>query len=83
MRSKLSNRQSLHLRRRDNRHHHPHFRVYRRLRRDRPADRQFTYDAAGNLLTVSDGSETHTYTYGDESWKDLLTAYDGHAGPSW
>ena len=39
----------------------------------------FTYDAAGNLLTVSDGSETHRYTYGDESWKDLLTAYDGHA----
>ena len=44
---------------------------------------QFTYDAAGNLLTASDGSETHSYTYGDESWKDLLTAYDGHAGPSW
>ena len=43
----------------------------------------FTYDAAGNLLTASDGSKTHTYTYGDESWKDLLTAYDGHAGPSW
>ena len=39
----------------------------------------FTYDAAGNLLTASDGTETHRYTYGDESWKDLLTAYDGHA----
>ena len=39
----------------------------------------FTYDGAGNLLTASDGSESHTYTYGDADWKDLLTAYDGHA----
>ena len=39
----------------------------------------FTYDDAGNILTASDGSQTHTYTYGDSSWKDLLTAYDGHA----
>ena len=39
----------------------------------------FTYDDAGNILTASDGSQTHTYTYGDASWKDLLTAYDGHA----
>ena len=39
----------------------------------------FTYDDAGNILAASDGSQTHTYTYGDASWKDLLTAYDGHA----
>ena len=39
----------------------------------------FTYDGAGNLLTASDGNESHTYTYGDADWKDLLTAYDGHA----
>ncbi|HIT33990.1 MAG TPA: DNRLRE domain-containing protein, partial [Candidatus Faecousia intestinigallinarum] len=39
----------------------------------------YTYDGAGNLLTASDGNATHTYTYGDPDWKDLLTAYDGHA----
>ena len=39
----------------------------------------YTYDDAGNILTASDGSSSHTYTYGDAQWKDLLTAYDGHA----
>lgn len=39
----------------------------------------YTYDDGGNILTASDGSSSHTYTYGDAQWKDLLTAYDGHA----
>ena len=37
----------------------------------------YTYDGAGNLLTASNGTATHSYTYGDASWKDLLTAFDG------
>ena len=37
----------------------------------------YTYDGAGNILTASDGTTTHSYTYGDASWKDLLTAFDG------
>ena len=44
-----------------------------------PAPGFNTYDDAGNILTASDGSSSHTYTYGDAQWKDLLTAYDGHA----
>ena len=39
----------------------------------------YTYDTTGNILTSSDGEATHTYTYGDAEWKDLLTAYDGEA----
>ena len=39
----------------------------------------YTYDTVGNILTSSDGEATHTYTYGDAEWKDLLTAYDGEA----
>ncbi|MBR0040901.1 MAG: RHS repeat protein [Oscillospiraceae bacterium] len=39
----------------------------------------YTYDGAGNLLTKSSGGVTDTYTYGDSGWKDLLTAYNGHA----
>ena len=39
----------------------------------------YTYDTFGNLRTASDGSTTHSYTYGDAEWRDLLTAYDGHA----
>ena len=39
----------------------------------------YTYDGAGNILTASDGTATHSYTYGDASWKDLLTAFDGQA----
>ena len=37
----------------------------------------YTYDTVGNLLTSSDGETTHTYTYGNTDWRDLLTAYDG------
>ncbi len=33
----------------------------------------------GNILTASDGTASHTYTYGDAVWQDKLTAYDGHA----
>ena len=35
----------------------------------------YTYDGAGNILTANG----HTYTYGDATWKDLLTAYDGNS----
>ena len=48
----------------------------------------YTYDTAGNLLTVeegtvnSDGTITktaiQTYTYGTGDWKDLLTAVNGN-----
>ena len=39
----------------------------------------YGYDSAGNLLskTKTTGSGTDTYTYGDSTWKDLLTAYNG------
>ena len=37
----------------------------------------YTYDGAGNILTASDGTATHSYTYGDTDWKDLLTAFNG------
>ena len=44
----------------------------------------YTYDTAGNLLTVSQkkGNTTtllQTYTYGDAQWHDLLTAVNGQA----
>ncbi|MGM9669456.1 MAG: RHS repeat-associated core domain-containing protein, partial [Faecousia sp.] len=35
----------------------------------------YAYDAAGNLLTANG----NTYTYGNASWADLLTAYNGHS----
>ncbi len=35
----------------------------------------YTYDGAGNILTANG----HTYTYGDATWKDLLTAFDGQS----
>ena len=38
-----------------------------------------TYDTAGNILTAQNATGTHTYTYGNADWRDLLTAYDGHA----
>ena len=46
----------------------------------------YTYDTAGNLLTVSQkkGDTTtllQTYTYGDAQWHDLLTAVNGQAIP--
>ena len=37
----------------------------------------YTYDTAGNILTFNNGISSHTYTYGNADWKDLLTAVDG------
>lgn len=37
----------------------------------------YTYDARGNILSKNISGQTVTYTYGDSTWKDLLTAYDG------
>ena len=47
----------------------------------------WTYDDAGNILSrteyayttgdLGEATDTVGYTYGDESWGDLLTAYDG------
>ena len=54
----------------------------------------YTYDAAGNITAVkefeyttaasstladSDASSIKTYTYGDASWGDLLTSYNGQS----
>ena len=39
----------------------------------------YTYDGAGNLLTANKAGTSHSYTYGNSNWKDLLTAYDGTA----
>ena len=43
----------------------------------------YTYDLSGNILSVdvitAEGTTTHTYTYGNAEWTDLLTAYDGQA----
>ena len=50
----------------------------------------YDYDTAGNLRSVTSnfylGGEivtgetvTHTYSYDDADWADLLTAYDGHS----
>ncbi len=36
----------------------------------------YTFDTYGNIRSVS-GAESHTYTYGDSNWLDLLTVYDG------
>ena len=48
----------------------------------------WTYDNAGNIKTrkeyayttgtVGTATDTVNYTYGESSWKDLLTAYDGN-----
>ena len=47
---------------------------------------KYYYDNAGNLTSwkIQDDSGTstkvsHTYTYGDSDWKDLLTAFDGQS----
>ena len=37
----------------------------------------YTYDKVGNILTANKDGVAHTYTYGDNSWGDLLTKYDG------
>ena len=39
----------------------------------------FTYDDNGNILQKTLDGTTDTYTYGDSSWGDLLTAYNGNA----
>lgn len=49
----------------------------------------YTYDDGGNILTKKEYSyttgtlgtvlDTITYGYGDSTWKDLLTSYDGQA----
>ena len=49
----------------------------------------YTYDNGGNILTKKEYSyttgtlgtvlDTITYGYGDSTWKDLLTSYDGQA----
>ena len=39
---------------------------------------KYTFDTYGNIRSVS-GAETHTYTYGNSQWLDLLTAYDGQS----
>ena len=36
----------------------------------------YTYDTYGNIHSVT-GGESHTYTYGNNEWRDLLTTYDG------
>ena len=36
----------------------------------------YSYDTYGNIRSVS-GTESHTYTYGNSEWRDLLTKYDG------
>ena len=40
----------------------------------------YTYDTAGNLLTVKkNGTTTQTYTYSTGNWKDQLTAINGNS----
>ena len=44
----------------------------------------YTIDTAGNIRSVETtinnvSSGTVSYTYGNSTWADLLTAYDGHA----
>ena len=54
-----------------------------------PVTTTYTYDTAGNILSVTSNSATLTYTYGDANWRDLLTAvggttisYDGSGNPT-
>ncbi len=37
----------------------------------------YSYDTYGNIRSASNGTTTHTYTYSDDDWLDLLTAYNG------
>jgi RHS repeat-associated protein len=37
----------------------------------------YTYDNAGNITKAVKDGVTYNYTYGDSTWKDLLTAYNG------
>ena len=36
-----------------------------------------TYDTCGNRVSSQNKLGSHTYTYGNSDWKDLLTAFDG------
>ena len=54
-----------------------------------PVTYSYSYDTAGNILSVTADSATLTYTYGDSNWRDLLTAvggtaisYDGSGNPT-
>ena len=40
----------------------------------------YTYDAAGNLLSFTEGNTTHRYTYSDADWVVLLTSVSGKKG---
>ncbi len=41
---------------------------------------EYTYDTAGNILTVSEnGTRTKNYSYADLAWQDMLTAVNGKA----
>ena len=53
--------------------------VVRIVNSSRSTVASYTYDTAGNILTAQNATGTHTYTYGNADWRDLLTAYDGHA----
>jgi RHS repeat-associated protein len=50
-----------------------------KVTKDNKTVASYTYDTAGNILTAQNATGTHTYTYGNVDWRDLLTAYDGHA----
>ena len=39
----------------------------------------YMYDKGGNIQVKSVDGTSVTYTYGDSTWKDLLTAYNGNA----
>ena len=39
----------------------------------------YNYDPSGNLMSVQAAGTTNSYTYGNSSWVDLLTAYNGQA----
>ena len=39
----------------------------------------YTYDGAGNITRAQRGTTANSYTYGNSSWVDLLTAYNGQA----
>ena len=38
----------------------------------------YSYDASGNILSKTVNGVTTPYSYTDNEWKDLLTAYDGN-----
>ena len=39
----------------------------------------YTHDSVGNILTAFDGTDEHTYTYGDSDWHDKLMKFDGQS----